>query len=69
MIKTYGSFKFVSGGLTAVMWTDFIQTIIMIIGAVYLMIASESCYSIFFNKWVFNNQYYSADNMNEYEKH
>jgi len=30
----------ITGGLTAVMWTDFIQTIIMIIGAVYLMIVS-----------------------------
>ncbi|ELT94684.1 hypothetical protein CAPTEDRAFT_167766 [Capitella teleta] len=28
------------GGLTAVIWTDFIQTIIMIIGAFWLMIAS-----------------------------
>ncbi|VEL27286.1 unnamed protein product [Protopolystoma xenopodis] len=29
------------GGLTAVIWTDFIQTIIMIAGALYLMIQSE----------------------------
>jgi len=33
---------FVAGGLTAVIWTDFIQTIIMLVGAVYLMIASKS---------------------------
>jgi len=32
----------VVGGLTAVIWTDFIQTIIMLVGAVYLMSASES---------------------------
>ena len=31
----------VTGGLTAVIWTDFIQTIIMLIGAIYLMIVSE----------------------------
>ncbi|ESO05298.1 hypothetical protein HELRODRAFT_171664 [Helobdella robusta] len=30
----------ITGGLTAVMWTDFIQTVIMIIGALYLMAAS-----------------------------
>jgi len=30
-----------TGGLSAVIWTDFIQTIIMLIGAVYLMIVSE----------------------------
>jgi Na+/pantothenate symporter len=29
------------GGLTAVIWTDFIQTIIMIISAVILMIISK----------------------------
>ena len=28
----------IGGGLTAVIWTDFIQTIIMLIGAFYLMI-------------------------------
>ena len=28
------------GGLSAVIWTDFIQSIIMIIGALYLMINS-----------------------------
>ena len=32
---------FVTGGLTAVIWTDFIQVIIMLIGALYLMIVSE----------------------------
>ena len=32
---------FVTGGLTAVIWTDFIQTVIMLIGAVYLMTVSE----------------------------
>ena len=29
------------GGLTAVIWTDFIQTIIMLVGAFYLMIKSK----------------------------
>ena len=28
------------GGLSAVIWTDFVQTILMIIGAVWLMITS-----------------------------
>lgn len=28
------------GGLSAVIWTDFVQTILMIIGAVWLMVAS-----------------------------
>ena len=28
----------VAGGLTAVIWTDFIQTILMIIGAIFLAI-------------------------------
>ena len=36
---------YVTGGLTAVIWTDFIQTIIMLIGASYLMIASKCCIS------------------------
>ena len=31
----------IGGGLTAVIWTDFIQTIIMTLGALYLMIASN----------------------------
>ena len=31
----------ITGGLTAVIWTDFIQTIIMLAGAFYLMIVSE----------------------------
>ena len=30
-----------SGGLTAVIWTDFVQTIIMLIGALYLMVVGE----------------------------
>ena len=30
-----------SGGLTAVMWTDFIQTCIMVVGAVGLMIIGD----------------------------
>ena len=29
------------GGLTAVMWTDTIQTVIMLIGALYLMVLGE----------------------------
>jgi len=33
---------YAAGGLTAVIWTDFIQTIIMLVGASYLMIQSES---------------------------
>lgn len=32
---------FVVGGLTAVIWTDFVQTILMIIGAVTLAIMGE----------------------------
>ena len=28
------------GGLSAVIWTDFVQTILMIIGAVWLMVLS-----------------------------
>ncbi len=31
----------IGGGLTAVIWTDFIQTIVMLIGAFYLLIASK----------------------------
>ena len=34
---------FVAGGLTAVMWTDFIQTCIMVVGAIGLMILGELC--------------------------
>ncbi len=37
--KLFGFVK--QGGLSAVIWTDFIQTVIMIIGAFYLMIKSE----------------------------
>ena len=33
-----------TGGLTAVMWTDFIQTCIMIVGAVGLMILGNNIY-------------------------
>jgi Na+/proline symporter len=35
------AFFTIGGGLSAVIWTDFIQTIIMIIGAFYLMITSK----------------------------
>lgn len=31
----------VTGGLTAVIWTDFIQTIIMVVGAFILMVMSK----------------------------
>ena len=41
-VETWRCLLFVAGGLTAVIWTDFIQTIIMLVGAVYLMIASKS---------------------------
>ena len=34
-------FNFISGGLTAVMWTDFVQTIIMILGAAFLMVVCK----------------------------
>ena len=30
----------IGGGLSAVIWTDFVQTILMIIGALWLMITS-----------------------------
>ncbi len=30
-----------SGGLTAVIWTDFVQTVIMVIGAAILMVVSK----------------------------
>ena len=31
-------FNFILGGLSAVMWTDFIQTVLMLVGALILMI-------------------------------
>ena len=34
----------VAGGLTAVIWTDFIQTVLMIIGAMYLAIQCMTYY-------------------------
>ena len=34
-----------AGGLTAVIWTDFIQTVIMMIGATALMIIGETPYA------------------------
>lgn len=33
----------ITGGLTAVIWTDFVQTIIMLIGAMILMVISNYC--------------------------
>ena len=33
-------YNFPGGGLSAVIWTDFVQTILMIIGALWLMILS-----------------------------
>ncbi|GFR75004.1 sodium glucose cotransporter [Elysia marginata] len=33
----------IGGGLTAVIWTDFIQTVIMVLGAFILMIMDTSC--------------------------
>ena len=32
----------IGGGLSAVIWTDFVQTILMIIGAVWLMVTTFS---------------------------
>lgn len=31
----------ITGGLTAVIWTDFIQTVLMVVGALILMVLSE----------------------------
>jgi Na+/proline symporter len=39
-------FGLIIGGLTAVIWTDFIQTIIMLIGALVLMGLSKSSIGI-----------------------
>ena len=36
-----GHFFILTGGLTAVIWTDFIQVVIMVLGAFILMIMSK----------------------------
>ena len=41
-----------AGGLTAVIWTDFIQTVIMIAGAIVLMIMGEFCIPAIHNDFI-----------------
>ena len=48
---------FIGGGLSAVIWTDFIQTILMIIGALWLMITSYNAvggYEALIDKYRYN---------------
>lgn len=41
------------GGLTAVIWTDFVQTILMILGALVLMVIGENLIFIWSLKIVY----------------
>lgn len=38
ILLVLAAFFTIGGGLSSVMWTDFIQTVVMMIGAVYLMV-------------------------------
>ena len=44
----------VAGGLTAVIWTDFIQTILMIIGAIFLAIQGLLLFIIKMLSYIFS---------------
>lgn len=61
----------IAGGLTAVIWTDFVQTIIMIIGAFVLMIISfmrvggyQSIVQQFFSSWPNTTKYSQGPDYN-----